>query len=78
MKRKIGYVFLGLISLIYIINPTAGLLELIPDNAPFIGNLDEFAASALLIKAIRVVFGKEDQEKKNDSDSIDENLIKVD
>ncbi|MCU0519751.1 MAG: DUF1232 domain-containing protein [Anaerolineae bacterium] len=38
----------GLFGLIYILNPTAGVLELLPDNLPFVGNLDEGAAFALL------------------------------
>ncbi|MFM2309570.1 MAG: hypothetical protein RLY87_1692 [Chloroflexota bacterium] len=41
-----------LFSVIYIINPTAGFLEFIPDNLPLIGNLDEAGATALLIWAI--------------------------
>jgi uncharacterized membrane protein YkvA (DUF1232 family) len=41
-----------LFSVVYIINPTAGFLEFIPDNIPFIGNLDEAGATALLIWAI--------------------------
>ncbi|MGC9347943.1 MAG: hypothetical protein ACP5JG_07390 [Anaerolineae bacterium] len=39
---------LALLSLIYILNPTAGVLEVLPDNLPFIGNLDEGVAFALL------------------------------
>lgn len=35
---------LALIGTIYAFNPTAGVLELIPDNIPFIGNLDEGVA----------------------------------
>ncbi len=30
---------LGLLSILYIINPTAGIFELIPDNLPFVGIL---------------------------------------
>ena len=45
----------GLIGGLYLLNPTAGLIELIPDNVPIIGNLDEAAATALLIFAIREV-----------------------
>jgi uncharacterized membrane protein YkvA (DUF1232 family) len=41
-----------LFSVVYIINPTAGFLEFIPDNLPLIGNLDEAGATALLIWAI--------------------------
>ncbi len=40
---------LGAFSAFYLFNPTAGLIELIPDNIPIIGNLDEAAAAALLI-----------------------------
>lgn len=42
----------GLVSAFYLFNPTAGLIELIPDNFPVIGNLDETAAAALLISAL--------------------------
>lgn len=35
----------ALIGLIYLLNPTFGLLELIPDNIPFFGNLDEGGAA---------------------------------
>ena len=34
---------------IYLVNPTAGMVELIPDVVPFIGNLDEATATALLL-----------------------------
>jgi hypothetical protein len=44
--------FVGVISAVYIFNPTAGFIELIPDNIPIIGNLDEAAAAALLISAL--------------------------
>ncbi len=40
---------------IYILNPTAGLLELIPDVVPFIGNLDEAAATALVLWGIQAI-----------------------
>jgi hypothetical protein len=39
-------------SVLYIINPTAGLLEFIPDNIPLVGNLDEAGATAMLLWAI--------------------------
>ena len=41
-----------LFSVVYIINPTFGVFEFIPDNWPLIGNLDEAGATALLIWAI--------------------------
>ncbi len=43
----------GLASLIYLINPTAGIIEIIPDNMPIIGNLDEGTAAAVLLAALR-------------------------
>ena len=43
----------GILGLIYLINPTAGFFELIPDNIPIIGNLDEAAAAALVLASLR-------------------------
>lgn len=43
----------GALAALYLINPTAGVLELLPDNIPFIGNLDEATATAVLIAALR-------------------------
>jgi phage FluMu protein Com len=43
---------LGLLSAIYLFNPTAGFLELIPDNIPIIGNLDEIGATLLLLRCL--------------------------
>ena len=36
--------FMAFLGLIYILNPGAGVIELIPDNIPIIGNLDEGGA----------------------------------
>jgi uncharacterized membrane protein YkvA (DUF1232 family) len=41
------------LALIYLINPGAGFIELIPDNFPIIGNMDELGAAAILIGAMR-------------------------
>ena len=43
----------GIISLLYLLNIGAGFIELIPDNIPVIGNLDEAAAAILLISYLR-------------------------
>lgn len=43
---------IGLIALLYIINPTAGLFEFFPDNLPIVGNLDEAAATTLLLGSL--------------------------
>jgi len=52
VKKPIVFL-LGLLSTLYILNPTAGLFEIIPDNIPFIGNLDEAAAVALLLMCLK-------------------------
>ncbi|MCX7001827.1 MAG: DUF1232 domain-containing protein [bacterium] len=31
------------------LNPTAGIFELLPDNIPIVGNLDEAAATTILL-----------------------------
>lgn len=41
-----GLAFLGLV---YVLNPTFGIFELIPDNLPIIGNLDEGLAYFLML-----------------------------
>ncbi len=52
MKRTAIFL-LGFLLLIYLLNPTAGFFELIPDNIPLIGNLDEAAAMTLLLMCLR-------------------------
>ncbi len=43
-----GSLLVALISGVYIANPLAGIFELIPDNIPLFGNLDEATAAFLL------------------------------
>ena len=66
------------ISFVYLINPGAGFLELIPDNFPIIGNLDEAAASAIILAAFRYFgmdltsfFGRGVRDRSQSSDSKD-------
>ena len=35
----------GSLALFYLLNPGAGVFELLPDNLPLIGNIDEAAAA---------------------------------
>jgi uncharacterized membrane protein YkvA (DUF1232 family) len=49
---KLLAIVLSILSIIYILNPTAGVIEILPDNISFIGNLDEAMAIAILIKCI--------------------------
>ena len=45
--------FIGLLATLYLLNPGAGFFELIPDNLPLVGNLDEAGATALLLACLR-------------------------
>jgi hypothetical protein len=38
----------SLVGIIYLLNPTGGLVEIIPDIIPFVGNLDEGVAMLLI------------------------------
>lgn len=57
MRLLKACLYLGgsLLGALYILNPGAGVFELIPDNLPFIGNLDEAAAVTLLISCLRAL-----------------------
>ena len=43
---------ISFVGFIYLLNPTFGILELIPDNMPIVGNLDEGAAALLVWQGI--------------------------
>jgi hypothetical protein len=43
----------GLLSALYLANPTLGVFELLPDNIPLVGNVDEATASMVLLGALR-------------------------
>jgi len=43
---------LALLSVAYLANIGAGVIELIPDNIPVIGNLDEAGATLLLLNCL--------------------------
>jgi len=57
--KKAFIIFCSILSIIYLINPSAGLLELIPDNLPIVGNVDETLAAYVLFSAIQFFRGKE-------------------
>lgn len=46
--KTIFVLSLALASFIYLLNPTAGIVEFIPDNFPFLGNVDEGISSFIL------------------------------
>lgn len=43
---------LSALGLLYLLNPTAGLIEFLPDNLPLIGNLDEGVAVLLVLAGL--------------------------
>lgn len=53
MIKAIVVIVLGVLSLLYILNPGAGIFELIPDNIPILGNLDEATAVMVLLACLR-------------------------
>jgi hypothetical protein len=48
----VGSLILGILCLVYLINPGAGVIELLPDNLPIIGNIDEGLAMTGLLMAL--------------------------
>ena len=65
------YLF-AVLGFIYILNPTAGIIEFIPDNIPVIGNLDEGVAFMLVLAGFVEFFEggiyRKPSENKDDAD----------
>jgi hypothetical protein len=59
---------LAVLGGIYLLNPSFGVLEFIPDNLPIIGNLDE-GASVLLILAgiIEALEGRKNRQAQSET-----------
>ncbi len=53
MIKNIFVAILGIVSLLYILNPGMGFVEFIQDYIPFAGNLDEGGAAILLLTCLR-------------------------
>lgn len=43
----------GVLAFLYLMNPTFGVFELLPDNIPLVGNIDEATATMVLLGALR-------------------------
>jgi hypothetical protein len=56
--KKLTAILLGLLSAFYLINPTAGVFELLPDAIPLVGNVDESLAAYVLYSSIEYLRGK--------------------
>ena len=57
--KKLGILLLALVSIIYLLNPTAGIFEVLPDNIPFIGNVDETLAAYILYSCLEFLRGRQ-------------------
>ena len=55
----------AILGAIYLLNPTAGILELLPDNLPIVGNLDEAAAFFLVWAGLLEIFHGRQAPPKN-------------
>ena len=51
--KPLAVILIGVLALLYLLNPGAGVFELIPDNIPIIGNLDEAMAVYLILACLR-------------------------
>ena len=52
---KVGAVAAIAIGILYLLNPTAGIFELLPDVMPIVGNLDEAGATVLVVWGIQAL-----------------------
>ncbi len=51
--KSLLVVCLGLVSCLHLLNIGVGVIELIPDTIPFVGNLDEGSAALILLMCLR-------------------------
>lgn len=42
----------GVLCFLYLLNPSLGFFEFLPDNLPLVGNIDEATATALLLSSL--------------------------
>lgn len=50
--REMFILAIGAAAVLYLVNPTLGVFELLPDNLPLIGNLDEAGATVILVNVL--------------------------
>ena len=68
--RKVASILGLVIGIIYILNPTFGIFELIPDNLPYIGNLDEASAVLLILACLKELKNKEESESEEQNQDV--------
>lgn len=57
-KQVIKAIIAIIIGGIYLLNPTAGFIEFLPDALPIVGNIDEAGATMLLLYGINELRNK--------------------
>jgi uncharacterized membrane protein YkvA (DUF1232 family) len=67
-QAKVLAVVAIVVGAVYLLNPTAGVFELLPDVIPVVGNLDEAAATALLLWGVQALRGQAALATPPDSD----------
>lgn len=73
-KQKAVVFVIGLLATLYLINPTLGVFEFLPDNIPLIGNVDEATATFLLLSSLayfgyKIPFFFEEKRQRQKSDT---------
>jgi uncharacterized membrane protein YkvA (DUF1232 family) len=53
LLKEMFIIFLGLAAAVYLVYPSLGVFELIPDALPFVGSIDEGTATLLLVSVLR-------------------------
>jgi uncharacterized membrane protein YkvA (DUF1232 family) len=53
LLKQIGHIGVIILSAIYLINPTGGVIEILPDVIPIAGNLDEATVTAAMLWSIQ-------------------------
>jgi len=66
---------LAIFGFIYLLNPTFGVFEFIPDNLPIIGNLDESVAILLVLAGIVEALEGKKSRKNREEDKPDESML---
>jgi len=51
-KQGLVVGIIGILATVYLLNPTAGFIEFLPDNLPVVGNLDEAGVTAILMACL--------------------------
>ena len=51
--KDVLIILVGVLAAVYLVYPSAGIFELIPDAIPFVGSVDEATATTILLAVFR-------------------------